>query len=149
MVDTRKPGLPRLGDPGGYRGSGLGYPTCMSIDDKTARQLLDEERRRLEDARSLVESDLSEERSGASDELADYDQHPAEQGTEVNDLSRDFGLRDDFDTRLRENDDARRRLDDGRYGICDTCGQPIDDERLRAMPSTRHCIEHELTRAAS
>lgn len=115
----------------------------MSIDENTARQLLEDERQRLERARATVESDLAEERLGAADELAHYDQHPAEQGTEVNYLEQDLGLRDDFESLLRENEEARRRLDDGRYGMCQTCDKPIGDDRLRAVPSTRHCVEHE------
>lgn len=120
----------------------------MTIDEETARRLLRDERERLETAHASVESNLEEERLGGTEELSDYDQHPAEQGTEVHDMSRDLGLRDDFETLLRENDEAQRRLDEGRYGVCETCGKPIGDERLRAMPSTRHCIDHELTAAA-
>lgn len=143
-------GVPSPGSDGavGYPGSGAGYPTGMSIDERTARQLLDEERARIETARALVDSDLSEERMGKADELADYDQHPAEQGTEVNDWERDLGLRDDFESLRRENDEARRRLDAGRYGTCERCGVPISDDRLRAMPSTRYCVDHELTGSA-
>ncbi|MGH8980502.1 MAG: TraR/DksA C4-type zinc finger protein [Acidimicrobiales bacterium] len=114
----------------------------MTIDQDIARELLDEERQRLETARGGVDADLAEERLGASEELADYDQHPAEQGTEVAAIEQDLGLREDFATRLQENDEARRRVDNGRYGTCETCGKPISDDRLRALPSTRHCIEH-------
>src|ERR1700749_308366 len=39
-------------------------------------------------------------------------------------------------------DDALRRLDEGRYGVCDRCGQPIGAERLggpRAARTRRRC----------
>ncbi len=32
-------------------------------------------------------------------------------------------------------DDALRRLAEGRYGVCDRCGQPIGAERLAARPA--------------
>ncbi|HWJ98312.1 MAG TPA: TraR/DksA C4-type zinc finger protein [Acidimicrobiales bacterium] len=37
---------------------------------------------------------------------------------------------------------ALARLDDGRYGTCEVCEQPVTAARLEAMPSTRFCIDH-------
>jgi RNA polymerase-binding protein DksA len=31
-------------------------------------------------------------------------------------------------------------IDAGEFGVCERCGGPIALERLRAIPSTRHCI---------
>lgn len=35
---------------------------------------------------------------------------------------------------------ALARLEAGTYGICQKCGQPIDDERLELLPLATHCI---------
>lgn len=35
---------------------------------------------------------------------------------------------------------ALRRIDDGTYGICDECKEPINIERLKAKPSVSLCI---------
>jgi len=43
--------------------------------------------------------------------------------------------------KLAEIDDALERLNDGTYGICEECGEPIGEGRLRAMPFTRVCVE--------
>lgn len=96
---------------------------------------------------STVIGDLDEELAGAADELAAYDQHQAEAGTETYYEEQDQGLRRDFAVRLEENAEAMRRLEEGRYGTCERCGRPIDDERLRAMPSTRYCREDQLAAA--
>jgi len=37
-------------------------------------------------------------------------------------------------------DDALRRLAEGRYGVCERCGQPIGAERLAARPAAVTCI---------
>ena len=34
---------------------------------------------------------------------------------------------------------ALRRLDDGHYGTCAVCGEPIEPGRLEAVPYTDHC----------
>lgn len=34
---------------------------------------------------------------------------------------------------------ALRRLEDGTYGLCEDCGEPIDTRRLHALPATPYC----------
>jgi RNA polymerase-binding protein DksA len=41
---------------------------------------------------------------------------------------------------LQEIDAALAKLADGRYGLCEECGQPIGEARLEAMPAARLCI---------
>lgn len=38
-------------------------------------------------------------------------------------------------------DRALAKLDDGTYGRCDRCGEPIPDERLEARPWTSLCVD--------
>jgi len=41
-------------------------------------------------------------------------------------------------------DDVRRaeqKLDDGTYGMCDACGEPIAPARLEALPWAVECVE--------
>lgn len=35
---------------------------------------------------------------------------------------------------------ARRRLDEGSYGVCVGCGEPIEEGRLLAMPAAALCV---------
>ena len=37
--------------------------------------------------------------------------------------------------------EALERIDDGTYGICELCGEPISEKRLEARPITTCCIE--------
>lgn len=43
---------------------------------------------------------------------------------------------------LADVEAALAKLDDGTYGTCEACGNPIADARLEAMPHTRFCIDH-------
>lgn len=43
--------------------------------------------------------------------------------------------------KLSEIEDALERLKDNSYGTCEECGEPIAEDRLRALPSTRVCVE--------
>jgi DnaK suppressor protein len=36
---------------------------------------------------------------------------------------------------------ALRKIEDGSYGDCERCGEPISEKRLEAVPFARYCIE--------
>ena len=38
-------------------------------------------------------------------------------------------------------DAALQRLEEGAYGICEDCQKPISEERLKALPFARRCID--------
>ena len=39
-------------------------------------------------------------------------------------------------------DRALERLDEGTYGTCEVCGEPIGADRLADEPATRTCAAH-------
>jgi len=41
---------------------------------------------------------------------------------------------------VAEIDAAIARLDDGTYGICARCGQPVGEDRLAARPAAATCV---------
>jgi len=54
-----------------------------------------------------------------------------------------------FDLRLRDRDRklidkikaALERIDQGTFGVCEDCGQSIEEKRLQVRPVTSQCIE--------
>ena len=54
-----------------------------------------------------------------------------------------------FELRIRDRErrlimkmqDAIKRIDDGVFGICESCGGPISEKRLTARPVTTDCID--------
>ncbi|MBA2281505.1 MAG: TraR/DksA C4-type zinc finger protein [Acidimicrobiia bacterium] len=57
---------------------------------------------------------------------------PPDPGSDASDL-------EEVEAELADVERALQRLDDGTYGVCEACGEPIDDERLAAHPATRAC----------
>jgi sigma-B regulation protein RsbU (phosphoserine phosphatase) len=43
---------------------------------------------------------------------------------------------------LREVDSALERMDRGTYGLCETCHEPVEGDRLLADPLVRYCLDH-------
>jgi RNA polymerase-binding transcription factor DksA len=74
-------------------------------------------------------------------ELAHYDQHPADQGTETFeqelDATTDILLADE----ARSVELAQERLAEGTYGTCVDCGKEIPEARLEAIPEAIRCID--------
>jgi DnaK suppressor protein len=42
---------------------------------------------------------------------------------------------------LEEIDEALGRIEDGTYGQCSRCGKPLDEERLKAMPTAKYDVK--------
>jgi len=45
-----------------------------------------------------------------------------------------------LEARIQDLEDALERMDEGTYGVCEECGQPIPWERLEVMPEARRCV---------
>lgn len=43
--------------------------------------------------------------------------------------------------RLKLIEESLRKLQDGKYGFCADCGEPIDENRLLVIPFARNCIK--------
>jgi len=41
---------------------------------------------------------------------------------------------------LKEVIEALRKIDEGSFGACERCNEPIADKRLEALPFARYCI---------
>ncbi|MEA2135324.1 MAG: DnaK suppressor protein [Solirubrobacteraceae bacterium] len=52
----------------------------------------------------------------------------------------DIGVGRSLETGLARTERALAKLDEGTYGICDACGEPIPPARLRAMPDGVLCV---------
>jgi len=61
----------------------------------------------------------------------------------VIDLSEDISLRQLSAHRetLQKIDEALRKLNEGTYGLCEECGEPINEGRLKVMPFAIYCID--------
>ena len=47
-----------------------------------------------------------------------------------------------LEKQLVEVNAALERIEKGTYGICEISGEPIEKERLEAIPSARTCMKH-------
>ena len=103
-------------------------------------------RSRLEDLRTQTLERLaalqSEHRAvvdASRDSNAD-DEHDPEGATIAFERSQVGALAEQARAHLAEVEAALGRVEDGTYGVCASCGQPIAPARLEARPVARTCI---------
>ncbi len=70
-----------------------------------------------------------------------FDEESGEGGTASLERELDLTLSAQASEAIKLIDDALAGIEDGTYGICDSCHRPIPKARLRALPYARLCIE--------
>lgn len=78
----------------------------------------------------------------AMGELSSYDNHPADDATELYEREKDLALYEHTKQELDEINHALHVMELGQYGKCEVCGEKIPLERLQVIPTTTFCIEH-------
>ena len=106
----------------------------------------------MADAATLADrrAALEEERAALRQQLADlgygdaarpdYDQNFADSSQVTAERGEAEALAGKLRDTLEEVEHALAKLEDGSYGNCEGCGDPISEARLEAMPAARHCI---------
>lgn len=85
---------------------------------------------------------LRKSRLDASGDLSSMPIHMADIGTDNYEQEFALGLMDSERKILHEIADALKRIEEGRYGICEGTGNPIPKARLEATPWARYCVEY-------
>ncbi len=78
--------------------------------------------------------------SGMSD-LNENMPDPADRATLESDRNFELRIRDRERKLINKIKEALERIEDGTYGICESCEEDISEERLKARPVTTLCID--------
>ena len=76
----------------------------------------------------------------ASGDISAHSTHMADQGTDNFDRELALNLASSRQESLYDIEDAIRRVDEGTYGACETCGGAIELPRLKALPFAKKCM---------
>lgn len=102
---------------------------------KLKKKLLAERERLLNTAASSRKSEFSISTEDLADET-DLTSVELSQGVV-------FTLREKEQRTLAEIDEALQRMEEGTYGHCEECEDPIGVKRLEIFPTARLCITHQ------
>lgn len=85
-------------------------------------------------------------RKNSMDSSGDISSHPfhmADAASGAFETEFNIGLAASEQELLYNIDQALRRIQEGTYGICEECGEPISKNRLKAVPFANYCIKHQ------
>lgn len=100
----------------------------------------------IEQMRKNEEAEMSE---NSPNELSNYDNHPADLGSELYTVEMNLALKVHEQSKLHEVNIALKKLENGSYGKCENCKKDIDFERLDAMPYARFCMDCKMAKEAT
>ena len=104
------------------------------------RRILEAERDRLTEELEAIEEHLPEVEQVSIEAGGGYDEDLADVASDTFEREKGFAIENSVQELLNQVEEALGRMDDGSYGLCEVCGQPIHPDRLRALPYARLCI---------
>jgi RNA polymerase-binding transcription factor len=116
-------------------------PSTAAKAVRMSKKEMEKYRRLLEEKKASLSSDLAKTRSAEEETTEEATQDIADKA--VSSYTREFlySLTDGERSTLLQIDDAIVRIDDGTYGMCINCGQPMAEKRLTAVPWAPYCVE--------
>jgi RNA polymerase-binding protein DksA len=102
-------------------------------------KMLVERDRLAADLEALEESTAATPKDSSGD-LSSYSSHMADQGTDAMEREKAFLFASVKRRRLEEINSALARMDAGKFGVCESCGQQIPLKRLERVPDASLCV---------
>jgi len=103
--------------------------------------LLAKKKELLEEMGLISNQHIGTTMKDAAGDLSSYSYHMADQGTDTMDREMAYMFASKSGRLIYHIDEALRRIEDGTFGNCHTCGKQISAARLEAVPHARLCIE--------
>ena len=123
-----------------YLLSGLagGWEGEVTVDFNVLRSQLESEQKRVAEELGQLKASVrpaDERREGSPFGKRE------EEATESFELEKRLALERQLRDKLADIEQALRKFEEGSYGLCNNCGQPIDPARLEALPQATLCLD--------
>lgn len=109
--------------------------------ERLRKCLLEKREKLVNEVRLLRKGNLDTNLKDATGDLSSHSHHMADLGTDMQEREKGFLLASHQGRFLYHIDQALRRINDNKYGKCETCAKSIGLDRLLAVPHARFCIE--------
>lgn len=109
---------------------------------------IENNKKKLEEEKKLVESELSDigridKKTGEWETVPESQDMPEADENDRSDRAEDFeertGVMTALELRLEDINNALKEIENGTYGICKSCGNKIEEDRLEANPAAQTC----------
>lgn len=109
---------------------------------------IEENKKKLIEEKKLLEEELGslgkfDKKTGDWEAIPEAQTAPEADESDMADRAEDFAERsamtDTLEERLRDINKALSKIEDGTYGVCELCGNKIEEDRLEANPGALTC----------
>jgi RNA polymerase-binding transcription factor DksA len=107
----------------------------QTLRDELHAELLQEQARLTGEIQGISGSGGIDSEVFQDDETDAVDQHPADDGSELFEREKNMTVQRTLEIELENIAQALQKFEDGTYGMCEVCGKPIPEARLRAYPA--------------
>lgn len=104
------------------------------------QRTLEAERDRLTEELEAIEEHQPEIENISVDAAGGYDEDLVDVASETFEREKGIAIENSVTDLLHQVEEALGRIDNGTFGVCEVCEQPIHPDRLRAIPYARLCI---------
>jgi DnaK suppressor protein len=102
--------------------------------------LLEMQKELQQELEEIEEAAFNVSQSEMSGEVG-YDEDYADAGSFTFEREKDLSIANNVQDLLEKISRALEKIDDGTYGICESCGLPIEAPRLKALPHALLCVK--------
>jgi RNA polymerase-binding transcription factor len=116
-------------------------PSTSARAARMPKRELEKYRRLLQEKKNGLMSELAKMKNAEEETTEESTQDIADKA--VSSYTREFlySLNDSERSTIQQIEQALIRIDDGTYGFCLNCGNPLNEKRLTAIPWSRHCVD--------
>ncbi|MCI0342968.1 MAG: TraR/DksA family transcriptional regulator [Planctomycetales bacterium] len=108
---------------------------------KFKKVLIDRRKLILGDIGNMEAETLRKNRQDATGDLSTMPLHMADVSGDNYEQELTLGLIEAEQAEVRDIDAALKRIEDGTFGECENCNDPIKPARLKAIPHARLCVD--------
>ena len=112
-----------------------------------SKKEIEEIKKSLEERRDIINAELDKftkedkyEHEAHKPIFPEYGDKSDENANEIATFTDNLSLGKNLEDTLRDIESTLKRIDEGTYGICKYCGEPISKERLQIRPVSSACI---------
>lgn len=116
-------------------------PSTATKAARMTKKDMEKYRRLLDEKKSSLSAELAKTRSAEEETTEESTQDIADKA--VSSYTREFlySLTDGERSTLLQIDGALARIEEGTYGFCLNCAQPMTEKRLNAVPWAPYCLD--------
>jgi len=112
------------------------YSAVQVAPEVTAQMPSTQEKLQQELEQTLAEIERLEQKL---EDKADYG--IGKGGSTIYEWEFNLALKQSLENKARSIEAALRKVEEGEYGICKECGEPVSEERLAILPHTTVCVK--------